>query len=146
MIERIKVKLDKKYLTKALDKDTLLKVIASEHPSVLHRLYMIANEVNDFQYFMEIVDHPTLDCTAKIKTTYAYAGDAKEQASVVSFMKDRVKAKHSYDVLLSIYEKVGMKEVFRFNHKTTSLDDLISVINKLEIKTKEICQSKVDTY
>jgi len=146
MIERIKVKLDKKYLTKALDKDTLLKVIASEHPSVLHRLYMIANEVNDFQYFMEIVDHPTLDCTAKIKTTYAYAGDAKEQASVVSFMKDRVKAKHAYDVTLSIYEKVGMKEVFRFNHKTTSLDDLISVINKLEIKTKEICQSKVDTY
>lgn len=146
MTERIKVRLDKKYLTKALDKDTLLKVIASEHPSVLHRLYMIANEVNDFQYFMEIVNHPTLDCTAKIRTTYAYAGAAKEQASVVSFMKDRVKAKPSYTVMLTIYEKVGMKEVFRFNHETTNADDVISMINKLEVKTQEICQNKVDMY
>ena len=145
MVNRIKVRLDKKYITKPLDKDTLLKVIASEHPSVLHRLYMIANEVNDHQYFMEL-EHPTLACTAKIKTTHAYAGEAKEQASVVSFMKSRVKERHSYSIILTIYEKVGMKELFRFNHKTTNIDDVINVINKLEEKTLEICRSKVDMY
>lgn len=145
MVNRIKVRLDKKYITKPLDKDTLLKVIASEHPSVLHRLYMIANEVNDHQYFMEL-EHPTLACTAKIKTTHAYAGEAKEQASVVGFMKSRVKERHSYSIILTIYEKVGMKELFRFNHKTTNIDDVINVINKLEEKTLEICRSKVDMY
>lgn len=145
MVNRIKVRLDKKYITKPLDKDTLLKVISSEHPSVLHRLYMIVNEVNDHQYFMEL-EHPTLACTAKIKTTYAYAGEAKEQASVVGFMKRKVKERHSYSIILTIYEKVGMKELFRFNHKTTNIDDVINVINKLEEKTLEICQSKVDTY
>jgi hypothetical protein len=145
MVNKIKVHLNKKYITKALDKDTLLKVIASEHPSVLHRLYMIANEVGEYQYFMEL-DHPVLACTGKIKTTYAYTGPAKEQASVVSFMKERVKQKPSFLITLKVYEKVGQKVVFDFKHETTSVDAVINVINKLEQKALELCQDKVDTY
>ena len=39
-----------------------------------------------------------------------------------------------------------MKDIFTFRHETTNLDDLISVINKLETRTKEICQDRVNTY
>jgi len=145
MVNKIKVHLDKKYITKALDKDTLLKVIASEHPSVLHRLYMISNEVKERQYFLEL-DHPILACTAIIKTHFAYTGPAKEQASVVSFMKDRIKQKPSFLIGLKIYEKVGQKLVFDFKHETTSVTTVINVINKLEQKAKELCQETVDMY
>jgi len=145
MVNKIKVHLEKKYITKPLDKDTLLKVKASEHPSVLHRLYMISNEVKDRQYFMEL-DHPVLACTGIIKTRFAYAGPAKEQASVVSFMKDLVKQKPSFEIILNVYEKVGQKVVFEFKHKTTNVNTIISVINKLEQKAKEICQETVDMY
>ena len=60
-------------------------------------------------------------------------------------MKDKVKGKQRYLILFRIYEKVGMREVFQFRHETTSVRDLISVINKLETKTKEICQNKANT-
>ena len=110
MVNKIKVHLDKKYITKALDKDTLLKVIASEHPSVLHRLYMISNEVKERQYFLEL-DHPILACTAIIKTHFAYTGPAKEQASVVSFMKDRIKQKPSFLIGLKIGTPLAAKAI-----------------------------------
>ena len=66
MTNRIKIHLDKSFITKPLTSDTLLKVISSEHPSVLHRLYLIANELKETQYFMEL-DHDFYDCVAKIK-------------------------------------------------------------------------------
>jgi len=145
MVNRIKIHLDKKFITKALDRDTFMKVLASEHPSVLHRLYLIANEVKEQQYFMEL-NHDVYACSARVKTKYVYAGEARSQASVVSFMKDRIGHRPHYTVLFKIYEKVGMKEVFNFTHTTTSEKDLISVINKLEIKAQELCQNKVGTY
>jgi len=145
MVNRIKINLSKKFITKALDKETLIKVLSGEHPSILHRLYLIANEIKEEQYFMEL-DHDTYQCSAKIKTKFAYSGPARIQAETISFMKDRLKVKPSYLISFRIYEKVGMKEVFTFKHETTSDADLLRVINKLEIKTKEICQSKVNTY
>ena len=53
MVNNIKIHLEKKFITKPLDRETLIKVVSSEHPSVLHRLYMIANDVKEIQYFME---------------------------------------------------------------------------------------------
>lgn len=145
MVNKIKINLDKKYITKSLDSDTLVKVIASEHPNVLHRLYMIANEVSELQYFMEI-DHPTLACTAKIKTNFAYAGAAKEQASVISFMRPYIKQKPSYIISCKVYEKVGMAVVFDFKQETSRVDNVINLIYKLEQKVLELCQDKVNMY
>lgn len=145
MVNRIKINLDNKFITKALDRETLVKVLNGEHPSILHRLYLIANELKEEQYFMEL-DHEVYQCSAKIKTRYTYSGDAKNQAETISFMKDRLKTKHKWLILFRIYEKVGMKDVFEFRHETTNVDDLINVINILETKTKEICQNKVNTY
>ena len=145
MVNKIKINLDKKFITKALDRETLVKVLSGEHPSILHRLYLIANEVKEEQYFMEL-DHEVYQCSAKIKTRFGYSGAARNQAETISFMKDRLKVRPSYLILLRIYEKVGMKNVFEFRHETTNEDDLLRVIDKLETKTKEICQNKVNTY
>ena len=145
MINRIKIHLDKKFITKRLESETLTKVLAGEHPSVLHRLYLIANEVKEEQHFMEL-DHDVYQCSAKIKTKFVYAEDARRQAETISFMKDRLKNKHSHKIVFRIYEKVGMREVFKFDHETSNSDDLINMINILEQKTKEICQKTANTY
>ena len=145
MVNKIKIHLEKKFITKPLDRETLIKVVSSEHPSVLHRLYLIANELKEIQYFMEL-DHDSLACVAKVHTTFAYHGKARAQAAVASYMKDKLKESPKYKIIFRIYEKVGQLVKFEFKHKTTNMTDLINTINKLERKTLEICQSKVDTY
>ena len=37
-----------------------------------------------------------------------------------------------------------MQEVFNFKHVTTNVTELVEIMNKLEIKTYELC--KVNTY
>lgn len=146
MVNRIKIHLDKKFITTKLDADTILKVKANgDHPSILHRLYLITNEIKELQYFMEL-DHPVYQCSAVLQTNYAYAGGAKEQASALGILSDKINQRHSYTFKFSIYEKVGMREIFYFTHTTTSEAEVLSTINKLETKAKELCQNKVDTY
>ena len=101
-------------------------------------------EVKEEQHFMEL-DHEVYQCSAKVKIKFGYSGDARRQASTVKFMKERLKVVPKFLILFRIYEKVGMKDVFQFRHETTNIDDLITEINKLEIKTKEICQNRANT-
>lgn len=146
MVNRIKIHLDKKFITKPIDAETLLKIMAGdEHPSVMHRLYLIINEIKERQHFMEL-DHPVYQCSAVLRTNYAFAGEAKEQALTIGRLQDRVNARHEYTIKFRIYEKVGQREVFYFEHNTTSDADVINTINKLETKATEICQDKVDMY
>jgi hypothetical protein len=145
MVNKIKIHLEKKFITKPLDRETLIKVVSSEHPSVLHRLYLIANELKEIQYFMEL-EHDSLACVAKVHSTFAYHGKARSQAAVVSYMKDKLKESPKYKIIFRIYEKISQKVIFEFSHITTNNIDLINTINKLELKAKDICQNKVDTY
>tara|TARA_B110000285_G_scaffold194413_1_gene224060 strand:+ start:331 stop:768 length:438 start_codon:yes stop_codon:yes gene_type:complete len=145
MINKIKIHLEKRFITKPLAADTLIKIVAGEHPSVMHRLYLITNALKELQYFMEL-DHPVYQCTAKIKTEFVYAGDALNQASVFSFMKPYLGRITKYNVIFNVYKKVNIEEVFKFRYTTTNEVDLINMINTLEQKAYEICQDKVNTY
>jgi len=142
---KLKIKLDKRYIEKSLDKETFIKCMTTDNGRVLHRLYQIANEVKEEQYFMEIEDD-VYAVSAKIISKFGYAGDALRQAETLSFMKDIVKQKPSWTVKFRVYTKKDMVDVFEFRHETTSVEDVVNTINKLEIKTKEICRSKVNTY
>ena len=142
---KLKIKLDKRYIEKSLDKETFIKCMATDNGRVLHRLYQIANEVKEEQYFMEIEDD-VYSVSAKIISKFGYAGDALRQAETLSFMKDIVKQKPSWTIKFRVYTKKDMVDVFEFRHETTSVEDVVNTINKLETKTKEICRSKVNTY
>ena len=82
----------------------------------------------------------------KLKTDYVYAGKARSQAEVISFMKPKLGRRVEYNIVFRIYEKVSQHVVFQFKHKTTNINDIVDTINTLERKTKEICLNKVDTY
>ncbi len=144
-INKLKIKLDKRYIETPLEKETFIKCMTSDNGKILNRLYQIANEVKDEQYFMEIEDD-TYMVSAKILSKFGYAGAALRQAETLSFMRDIVKQKPSWTIKFRIYTIKDKVEVFTFSHETTSIEDTVKTINKLETKTKEICQNKVNTF
>ena len=56
-----------------------------------------------------------------LAVNYAYAGAAKKQAEVISFMKELVKKKPEFISQLSQFSrKDNMQEIFSFKHSTTN--------------------------
>jgi len=143
-IVRNKIRLDKRYITEPLDTESLGKVISSNNPGIVHRIYLIKNGLKKRQVFLEVDDNKNYIVTANVSSNYAYAGAAKKQASVISFMKTLIKKNPEFIINFTVQRKDNMQEVFNFKHVTTNVEELVEIMNKLEIKTYELC--KVNTY
>ena len=127
-----------------LDTESLGKVISSNNPGIVHRIYLIKNGLKKRQVFLEVDDNKNYIVTANVSSNYAYAGAAKKQASVISFMKTLIKKNPEFIINFTVQRKDNMQEVFNFKHVTTNVEELVEIMNKLEIKTYELC--KVNTY
>lgn len=143
-IVRNKIRLDKRYITEPLDIESLGKVISSNNPGIVHRIYLIKNGVTKRQVFLEVDDDDNYIVNANISINYAYAGAAKKQAEVIGFMRGLVRKKPEFIVNFTVSRKSNMEEIFNFKHITTNAEELVEIMNKLEIKTYELC--KVNTY
>lgn len=143
-IVRNKVRLEKRYITTPLDTETLGKLLTSKNAGILHRIYLIKNDLVKRQVFLEVDDEENYIVNANISMNYAYAGAAKRQADVISFMKDLLKVKPEFIVSFTVQRKDNMEEIFTFKHVTTNDTEVVDLMNKLEIKTYELC--KVNTY
>jgi hypothetical protein len=137
MTKRLPIDLSKGYIIKPLKAETLTKVLAEDNPSVLHRIYLVANDLKDFQPFMEL-EHERLTISANISIKYAYAGAAKEQASLIKMMKTRIHQRPEYTISLTISEKVNMVERFTFKHTTSNRQEVYDLIARLEEKINEL--------
>lgn len=143
-IKRNKIRLDKKYITKAIDRESLLKIIASNNPGIVHRIYLLQNELKKRQDFLEVIDSDRYIINANVSTNYAYAGDAKKQAEVIGFMRDLVRKRPEFIINFSIQRKQDMKDVFNFKHVTTNVNEVVELMDKLELKVHQLC--KANTY
>ncbi|MBD45026.1 MAG: hypothetical protein CMC65_07380 [Flavobacteriaceae bacterium] len=143
-IVRNKIRLDKRYITEPLDTESLGKVISSNNPGIVHRIYLIKNGVTKRQVFLEVDDDDNYIVNANVSINYAYAGAAKKQAEVIGFMRGLVRKKPEFIVNFTVSRKSNMEEIFNFKHITTNVEELVEIMNKLEIKTYELC--KVNTY
>jgi hypothetical protein len=137
MTKRLPIDLSKGYIVTPLKAETLTKVLAEDNPSVLHRIYLVANELKDFQPFMEL-EHERLTLSANISVKYGYAGAAKEQASLIKMMKTRINQRPEYTISLTISEKVNMVERFTFKHTTSNKQEVYDLIARLEEKINEL--------
>jgi hypothetical protein len=137
MTKRLPIDLSKGYIVKPLKAETLTKVLAEDNPSILHRIYLVANDLKDFQPFMEL-EHERLTVSANISIKYAYAGAAKEQASLIKMMKTRIHQRPEYTISLTISEKVNMVERFTFKHTTSNRQEVYDLIARLEEKINEL--------
>lgn len=143
-IVRNKIRLDKRYITEALDTESLGKILTSNNPGIVHRIYLIKNGLKKRQVFLEVDDDENYIVNANISSNYAYAGAAKKQAEVISFMKDLVKRRPEFIVNFTVQRKDNMQDIFNFKHVTNNVNEVVELMNKLEIKTYELC--KVNTY
>jgi hypothetical protein len=143
-IVRNKIRLDKRYITEPLDTESLGKIISSGNAGIVHRIYLIKNGVKKRQVFLEVDDDDNYIVNANISINYAYAGAAKKQAEVISFMRELVKKKPEFVVNFTVSRRDNMEEIFSFKHVTTNVNEVVELTNKLEIKTYELC--KVNTY
>lgn len=137
MIKRIPIDLERNYATRPLEKETFTKVLVDENHHVVHRIYLIANELKDFQPFMEI-EHERLTISANISIKFGYAGAAKDQALLIKNMKTKVNQRPEYTISLTISEKVNMVDLFKFKHTTTNRQEVYDLINKLEEKINQL--------
>ena len=143
-IVRNKIRLDRRYITEALDTESLGKILSSNNPGIVHRIYLIKNGLKKRQVFLEVDDDEKYIVNANVSANYAYAGEAKKQAEVISFMKDLVKRRPEFIVNFTVQRKDNMQEIFNFKHVTNNVNEVVELTNKLEIKTYELC--KVNTY
>jgi len=140
--QRLKINVEKCYIDKAIDSETITKVLANGQANTTHQLYMMINELKSLQYFLELT-HSDFAVSAYIKTQYGYCGAAKRQASVISFMKEHVKQRPKFELKYRFYTKVGNKELFSFNHETTCKNQIYKLIDRLEQKTEELCKTNM---
>ena len=143
-IVRNKIRLDKRYITEPLDSDSLTKLMASGNAGIVHRIYLIKNELKKRQGFLAVDEHDKYIVNAFVSINYAYAGKAKKQAEVISFMRELTKKKPEFKVSFTVQRKDNMEFVFNFSHVTTNTNEVVDLMNKLEIKTHELC--KVNMY
>tara|TARA_B110000908_G_C10142475_1_gene397449 strand:+ start:148 stop:585 length:438 start_codon:yes stop_codon:yes gene_type:complete len=139
LITNLSVDLSKKYINEPLQKEALIEIIRGSSHQTAHRLYLIVNELKERYKFLEVDDHERYVVSASVYVKYAYAGAAKRQASTVSFMEPLLKQRNEYKISFYISERETRLELFNFVHTTTSQQELCELIEKLRIKTKEIC-------
>ena len=139
-IHKLKINVEQCYITKTIDHETIGKVLATCNSNTTHQLYMMINEFKSLQYFLEL-DHDDFAISAYIKTQYAYCGDAKRQAETISFMKDHVKKRPSFEIKYRFYRKIGDKSIFDFHHVTTDKNQIYTLIETLHNKTDYLCKT-----
>ena len=120
-IVRNKIRLDKRYITEPLDSESLGKIISSNNPGIVHRIYLIKNGLKKRQVFLEVDDNENYIVTANVSSNYAYAGAAKKQAEVISFMRTLIKKNPEFIINFTVQRKDNMEEVFNFKHVTTNV-------------------------
>jgi len=135
MTTRLPIDIETNYITKPLHSDTLTAKLKDNSSQILHRLYLITNGLKDRQPFLKI-ESEDYDITANVIIKHGYAQDAKEQASVLKIMKQRIAVRPEYTISFSITRKQDMVTVFNFKHTTTNKQEVYNLTSMLETKVK----------
>lgn len=132
MIQRIPIDIERNYITKGLDPDTLTALVKEDNYRIAEKIYCIANGIKEVNHFMEIVDRDDLRLHATIRIYPAFAGEAKLQASSVPFIRPRLRSTAHYILRCRLYTTRTYDDVFSIEHKTASTDKIYEMCNELE--------------
>jgi hypothetical protein len=134
MVTRKPIDLKKQWITKPLHKDTFTQVIVNSSSGTADRLYMLTNNIEARQEFLETEDESKLSVKATVSIKPGYAKRARSQAEVLNFMSSTVTRRPEFTISLYVYEKENMLELFSFKHKTTNKQEVYRTIDMLEKK------------
>lgn len=134
MLSRRPVNLSKRWITKPLHMDTFTQIIIDSNPSTAHRLYMLTNDLEHRQEFLELEKNDKICITAVVTTNHGYAKEARAQVEFLKWMRIRVLQRPEFSVKLYIYDRRTMLELFSFKHTTTNEKEVYRLIDRLEEK------------
>ena len=138
MLTRKTFNLRKRWITKPLHRDTFNQILIDNNSGTTHRMYMLANEIEARQNFLELEGHLKYSLTAVVSIKPGYASQARSQASLLGFMRKYIRQRPEFVVKLCIYNKNKMIEAFSFKHITTNEKQVYRLVGQLEKKVKNI--------
>lgn len=139
-ITRLKINIEDIYISKPLEKETVFKII-NEHPSTIHSLYLIANELKSMHHFLELDNHPNYSVSAYVSVYHGYCGKAKQQIAIMRGMDAKRKTRPFYKIVYKIMSKPSMREEFSFKHMSTNKNEIYKLIDVFHKKTEELCKT-----
>jgi hypothetical protein len=119
IVRRIDTELDSPYIVKPLHKNTVSKMLKG-NDTTIYRLYQITDNKKELNYFAEIVGDNTYSFSAYIKTTFAFAGGAREQIKNIGQFGKLLRNTPKYEVRCSLKELYTNKTVFNYNHEVST--------------------------
>jgi hypothetical protein len=131
-----KVRLRSLYLNKKLEVGTLKEVLTSDY-NIAHRLYLITNGTKELQEFANIKSEE-YSLIAHIKTTHAFAGEAKTQIWAVTHLQPLLIKNPKYTLRCELRHLQSNKVVYKctLEHKNqeiiyNQIQECIDNLNKI---------------
>jgi hypothetical protein len=141
IIKRINAKLDSPYITKPLHKNTISKMLKG-NDATIYRLYQITDDKKELNYFAEIVGENIYSFSAYVKTTFAFAGAAREQINNIGQFGKLLLNTPKYEVKCSMTELYTNKTIFKYHHEVsteaTAYNSMEQCIKELNDKLNKI--------
>lgn len=134
------VNLKRPYLSKKIGPDTLKTVLNSTYQTA-YRLYLITNEIEELQQFIE-VEHPGLWVTATVKTVAAPTGAAKRQIWAIKHLTPLLQKRPNYTLKCNVRDKQTNKELYGYELVTINENTIYSQIQQCIVDIKEIIDEK----
>jgi hypothetical protein len=140
-INRFETEIDSPYITKSLHPDTLAKILDTNDETV-YRLYQITSNKKEIKYFAEIKgDDLGYSFNAYVKTSYAFAGDAREQIESIGNHTSLLLKRPMWTIKSSLTNLYTNEIVFNYHHEvSTSIqvyDSMTSCLVELNNKLNE---------
>jgi len=133
MTRTLPINLGGLYLSKKIETDSFTKLLADNNPSVIFRMYYIANGVKERQVFLELNNTEEYSLIAAVYTKSNLKGDAKDQISAVSIKNRMIYTPHYRVRVILTHKKTG-NEVFDFEHITSSEREIYNLIPVIKNK------------
>ena len=142
-IDRFNTEIESAYITQPMHKDTLTKVL-KDTDVIWYRLYQISNNRKEINNFAEIKgDDMGYSFSAYVKTSYAFAGRAREQIESIGNRNSLLMKRPLYTVKSSLTNLYTNKVVFIYEHDITRLSSVYDSMTTCLIELNNMLNEKV---
>ena len=114
------------YFSKALHSDTLKTILISPYQTA-YRLYLMINEIQESQDFIDI-QHDDYIVYATVRTVGVPIGKAKSQIWAITHLQPILKRKPKYIVKCLVTHKLSNKDVYKYKLETLKPSEVYNAI------------------
>jgi len=142
-INRFNTEIGSPYITKSLHPDTLTKILDTNDETV-YRLYQLTDNKKEIKYFAEIKGNDLgYSFSAYVKTSFAFAGDAREQIESIGNHNSLLMKRPMYTIKADLTNLYTNETVFKYEHEVTLLSSVYDSMNICLVELNNKLHEKV---